>query len=224
MRFGHETADFRGEHGAIYNLVSGPGFAMNARIENATFTLHNATVHGTFFTEVYYVCQNHTAKHSAPAGIYNNWGYKSIAYTCRGETTRYMRPSRNSSCADEMAMTSEYASVTVQCNQYTARSTIRPVYNRIDGALRRMDFSIKGSMFTHGLVGQGFARPRAGKRDVYPTRGEFVTRAQAEGAIDGQGRDYIVKTPWSTEFAYSLFDSLVVDERPSTLSVGSDDA
>ena len=54
-----------------------------------------------------------------------------------------------------------------------------------------------------------------GLTDVYPERpgpGEhFVTKAMAEGAIEGTAAMYEVAAPYSTEFAFSRFDALPED-------------
>ena len=44
-----------------------------------------------------------------------------------------------------------------------------------------------------------------GKKDVYPTSGEFTTSAQAEGSVQGTHHMYRMTTPFSTEFAFSAF-------------------
>jgi len=62
----------------------------------------------------------------------------------------------------------------------------------------------------HGLIGQSFATPgvaRNGAVDVYPWEGEFTTRAQAEGAIEGAA-DMYEASPYETTFAFSVFDAV----------------
>ena len=38
-------------------------------------------------------------------------------------------------------------------------------------------------------------------------RGQYTTHAQAEGAIDGTFKDYIVDSAFATQFRYSIFDT-----------------
>ena len=67
----------------------------------------------------------------------------------------------------------------------------------------------------HGLIGQSFATPgvaRNGAVDVYPWEGEFTTRAQAEGAIEGAADMYEVASPYETTFAFSVFDAAMREE------------
>lgn len=84
-----------------------------------------------------------------------------------------------------------------------------------------------GGECIHGLVGQSFGSPlapREGRRDVYPSSPastqevlallrrvdapapplvEFTTSAMAEGAIDGEARDYELASPRSTAFRFT---------------------
>ena len=55
----------------------------------------------------------------------------------------------------------------------------------------------------------GDGKLRAGRLDKYPPRDvnpTFTTTAMAEGAIDGVAADYVVASPFETEFKYSAFD------------------
>ena len=98
-----------------------------------------------------------------------------------------------------------------------------PVYNRLKGAERRIDFWIQGPLFAHGILGQGLARPREGRHDVYPKKGNYTTRAQAEDAIDGIFTDYIVNGPFDTSFRYSLFNSTTPQPHNTTGLVEAND-
>lgn len=60
----------------------------------------------------------------------------------------------------------------------------------------------------HGLWGQAYDRDDLaveGATDT-PRGAETYTSAQAEGAIEGDYRDYRVATPFATDFRYSRFD------------------
>jgi hypothetical protein len=63
----------------------------------------------------------------------------------------------------------------------------------------------------HGVLGQNLARPRDGALDAYPEAGEYTTRAQAEGALDGAFGDYAVASPFATGFRFSRFDAAEAD-------------
>ena len=48
----------------------------------------------------------------------------------------------------------------------------------------------------------------SGKLDDYGDGPEFTTSAQAEGAIEGTAADYIVPSPFSTDFRFSRFSAI----------------
>jgi len=87
------------------------------------------------------------------------------------------------------------------------------VHDRIAGPEHRVDIELSYSpqtsapLIAHGLIGQSFADPlpRIGRLDVYPNEGTFTTTAQAEGAIEGTAEMYEVKSPFETDFGFSLF-------------------
>ena len=87
------------------------------------------------------------------------------------------------------------------------------VHDRVTGPEHRVDIELTYSpqssapLIAHGIIGQSFAdpRPRIGRKDVYPEEGTFTTSAQAEGAIEGTADMYEVPSPFSTDFAFSLF-------------------
>ena len=52
-----EHADFRGSPGKIYNLLSAFSLSVSFQVEEALYTLHGATVNGTFMTQVHIVAR-----------------------------------------------------------------------------------------------------------------------------------------------------------------------
>ena len=70
--------------------------------------------------------------------------------------------------------------------------------------------SMRGVVWPHGLIGQSFDGSKvavSGKLDNYGDAPEFVTSAQAEGAIEGHYTDYIVSAPFANDFKYARFDA-----------------
>ena len=70
--------------------------------------------------------------------------------------------------------------------------------------------STLGIIAPHGIVGQSFDGSHvavSGKQDDYGNGPEFTTSAQAEGAIEGTHKDYIMPTPFATAFKYGRFDA-----------------
>ena len=191
-------------------MITAPGFSVNAKIEAAVFRLHETLlVNGTFFTEAYTMCGKHRAFHIARKAIYNNYGYYAMGVKCDDrKDTVYLRPHRNFTCMSgaHLWTTSEYATMNIVCNHtWTSKTTVLPVYNRLSGAVRRLDFSLRGQQTAHGILGQGLTRPRNGHRDTYPKIGVYTTRAQGEDAIDGTFTDYVMEGPFSTDFKFSMF-------------------
>ena len=68
----------------------------------------------------------------------------------------------------------------------------------------------------HGILGQGFDGLHIdGKQDDYVAddNGVFVTSAQGEGAIEGSVADYVVASPFATEFTFGRFGKLAAPPR-----------
>ena len=85
-----------------------------------------------------------------------------------------------------------------------ARSSQLRIRFRTDAQHRRsLQVSVRGALDS----GQNIHTPRDGATDRYPSSGEYTTHAQAEGAIEGTYRDYIVATPFSTDFKYSKLNA-----------------
>ena len=73
-----------------------------------------------------------------------------------------------------------------------------------------MGRSTVGRIAPHGIIGQSFDGNKltvSGKLDKYGDAPSFTTSAQAEGAIEGVYTDYIVPSPFSTDFRYARFDA-----------------
>jgi len=83
--------------------------------------------------------------------------------------------------------------------------------------------STLGRTAPHGIVGQSFDGSLiavSGKQDKYGDAPEYTTTAQAEGAIEGVFTEYIMPSPFDTNFKYSRFDSkgTVAPRNVTTLS------
>ena len=119
------------------------------------------------------------------------------------------------------------ATLYVRGSGWEVNVTRRPVYNflrgpstwRADLALRPLDGTTGleaayGRASTrchpHGLLGQSWDGDDvavSGATDDYATDAAVVTtRAMAEGAIDGEARDYALSGPRATQFRFSRFN------------------
>ena len=75
----------------------------------------------------------------------------------------------------------------------------------------------------HGILGQSYDGDKIavdGKLDEQKT-GESTTAAQAEGAIEGTWEDYIMATPFATDFKYSRFDKTSAPHRDVSKLTGT---
>lgn len=89
-------------------------------------------------------------------------------------------------------------------------------YKQHNGAKRRLDLAVRpigdvdqDPIAPHGLLGQTYDRDDMrviGALDNYEIPGKvIVTKAQAEGAIEGVAADYVINQPFSTNFKFSRF-------------------
>jgi hypothetical protein len=133
---------------------------------------------------------------------------------------------------DGVYIISKDISVMLRAHGWQIVVTRKPVYNYISGPSRtRYDIKISPisdpsltstfgkpskTCFPHGLIGQGWDNGPAvdGARDDYTYRKEkpeVVTKAMAEGAIEGVGQHYEVSRRGS-RFLFSRYESKELDD------------
>jgi len=232
LTFAHGgKADFRGCDGCLFNFLSARDLSLNVKTEASDFTLHGATVHGTFLTEA------HIAAYIRPSNTWmnmtywakevgdGNWGWRVINGTCAGHPF-FLGPNAAKDCGP-FKIVSEYASAQLSTDEWDVRILARPVYNRIEGPKHRLDLSIRPRVaerdlaaWPHGIIGQSFdgdGIALSGKQDEY-TGSEVTTSAMAEGAIEGVAADYQVHYPYETRFKYSRFDATMGSSHPRAMA------
>ena len=221
-------ADFRGRNGAFYSFLSAPGLAVNVKIEEALFTLHDGalTVNGSFITEAHVLARG-IEDRQVSASFFSkeldelNSGWQVVTGSCAGRPFKFGFHGHKDCLGVKMAM--DFSSATFKVGNWTITVHGMPSCRGclISGPHHRLDvsFAAHGGAPAngppHGLIGQSFATPgvaRNGAVDVYPWEGEFTTRAQAEGAIEGAADMYEVASPYETRFAFSVFDAAKRDE------------
>lgn len=229
------SADFRGEDGAWYTLVSAPGVHMAARTRDSTFMLPQPMlVHGSFFTEVAFVIRGasgrgygvHSDAHSVAYAVYdlgeNGKDFKKpllIARRVGVWTNLYI---------EDIGIYYKQATLVLRGNGWEANSTRHPIYNKVAGAPEwRLDFTMRQfsgntgfenlhgtsskSCHPHGLIAQSYDDDNLavdGAQDNYEynrTHPIVTTKAQAEGAIEGIARDYKITDKFNTSFAFTRF-------------------
>lgn len=229
------SADFRGEDGAWYTLVSAPGVHMAARTRDSTFMLPQPMlVHGSFFTEVAFVIRGasgrgygvHSDANSIAYAVYdlgeNGKDFKKpllIARRVGVWTNLYI---------EDIGIYYKQATLVLRGNGWEANSTRHPIYNKVAGAPEwRLDFTMRQfsgntgfenlhgtsskSCHPHGLIAQSYDNDNIavdGAQDNYEynrTHPIVTTKAQAEGAIEGIARDYKIADKFNTSFAFTRF-------------------
>ncbi len=76
----------------------------------------------------------------------------------------------------------------------------------------------------HGIIGQAYDGDSLavdGKMDDHKASDESTTAAQAEGAIEGSWEDYIMASPFETDFKYSRFDATAAPHRDVSRLLGA---
>jgi hypothetical protein len=229
------SADFRGEDGKWYALLSAPGVHAAARTRDSVFMLPTPLmVHGSFFTEVSFVLRGASGRaygvrsDAAVVGfdVYDvgeagrNWANPLPIVRRRGVWTDLY--------IEDIGVYYKQATVVVRSNGWEVNSTRHPIYNRVSGDPEwRFDITMRmfsgdsgfetkygtasKSCHPHGIIAQSYDGDDLavdGKKDDYTynrSRPIVVTRAQAEGAIEGQARDYMTVHPLSTNFSHTRF-------------------
>ena len=238
LHFAHGgSADFRGEDGKYYALLSAPGIHFAARTRESDFILPNGPllVHGTFFTEIAFVMRGKSGR------IY---GVKSDASAVGFDVYDLGLSNKFSSDPDlivkkhgiwtdwhneDVSVTYKQSTLVVRSNGWEANSTRNHIYNHISGVSRwRFDLAMRTlsgtgleskygatskTCYAHGVIGQSYDGDDVavdGKKDNYTVDAlhpVFTTNAQAEGAIEGEARDYCTSSAFNTQFRFSRFHS-----------------
>ena len=206
-------ADFRGSGDGYFNFVSFPRFSLNVRTQASRFKYKTIEVNGTFITEAFVTAITSNGRFllysqsSLRANTFN-WGWKMSNGTCDGRPFDTI-PHSTRNCDDFKSQT-DASSTIFGIYGWRVVARTNSVYGHISGASRRIDLSITGPStgVSHGIIGQSFNQNIHvvdGARDVYPSHGVYTTRAQAEGSIQGNHTMYEVRSPHSTEFAFSRY-------------------
>ena len=240
LHFAHGgTADFRGRHNALYNFLSAPGLALNVKTEESTFRMNGGklTVDGTWMTEAHVIAISRPKGEIATASFWAsklnsfNTGTDQVNGTCGGRPF-VLGMGWDKQC-EEMRFAVGYSTATWTIHEWiiSVHGT-RSHPGLISGPAHRIDISLRAkgpvaASLPHGLVGQSFSTPglpRIGMKDHYPASGRFRTAAMAEGAIDGEAKEYEVVSAHSTHFAFSRFYNSPPEpsQQPAAPAAGSE--
>ena len=216
-------ADFRGTDKGLYNFLSAKNLSLNVMTELADFYLHDTDhprhklVHGSFLTQAHVVALTgggrtvHASYWASKIGPLNiGWINATIdnqqAFSLGPHTTKVV---------DDVSLHMDYSSLHVTTGEWELAVTPQAVERSVAGPVRRIDVQMtprvaesKFSVPPHGVIGQswdGDNKAVFGEEDEFPVRGEYTTSAMAEGAIEGVPTDYLMSSPYATDFKYSRF-------------------
>ena len=214
-------ADFRGTDKGLYNFLSAKNLSLNVMTEFADFYLHDTDhprhklVHGSFLTQAHVVAltgggrtvrASYWASKIGPLNI--GWINATIdnqqAFSLGPHTTKVV---------DDVSLHMDYSSLHVTTGEWELAVTPQAVQRSVAGPVRRIDVQMtprvaKFSVPPHGVIGQswdGDNKAVFGEEDEFPVRGEYTTSAMAEGAVEGVPTDYLMSSPYATDFKYSRF-------------------
>jgi len=200
------------------------------------------TVHGTFMTEIYMVARTSKGRllnvtvSATDMGEWYDFGatLRALSASCTTPLevpTPYILKRHVINFCDEVGIEVKvHNPVTVILTAPDWRVTVSaraamPANDYIRGARRRLDLLLhlltdeeRLPTWPHGIVGQswdGDGLGTDGRTDAYPHVGGavFTTYAMAEGAIEGDARDYEVQSAFETRFRHSRFGTHGVAAR-----------
>ena len=224
LHFAHGgVADFRGKNGTFFVLHTFPGLQFAARTMDTTFLLPRPQlVHGSFFTDASWIVRGRSGDRSfLVRAAASSIGFD--VYDAKSPTNLTLLGSQHSPwrswSLDGVEVSVKHSTMFVRAHGWRMECTRKPIYNHVSGPSKwRFDVSIKleghiGRCYPHGLLGQSWDGDEVGidgNTDDYTFREEepiIVTKAQAEGAIEGEYSHYAISNDRSTSFWYSRFSS-----------------
>jgi hypothetical protein len=233
-----DTFDFKGENGAIYNLLSATYVSLNALFQRKTY--HDAgpkhrEVHGSFMFAGF-------AAITTGAGRLLHIGYDAtravfvnVAVVNGTEPTAYKAPFSMTIDDVSVALVDRVATIstpewTIALSSKFKAGIVAAGNTCADGKCflevkvsPRVDVA-KLKVAPHGLIGQTYDGDGVGvigKTDNYKTRDNTVTTsAMGEGAIEGEASDYEVPSKFATEFKFSRFGLTEAKPRDTSKLTG----
>lgn len=222
-------ADFRGQNDTFFDLLSSPGLQFAAKTYATDFLLPRSNrrpllVHGSFFVEAAWTILAKgkllgVSVDARKVGFEVFDGNKGETLT---ESSRVWTAWRGYGVQVAYKQSTLY----VNANGWQVNATRKPIYNWIGGPSKwRLDISIKTlnrksapTCYPHGIIGQSFdfdGVAHDGAIDDYEAGVEYTTKAQAEGAIEGDHKDYSLVYKHDVRSSrFSRFYRSVTDECP----------
>jgi len=217
-------ADFRGQHDTIFNLLSAKNVSFNVRMEEADFNWAKRLVHGTKMAAAYWTIRTYRGntlmvEYSAKAGE------TSAQVTEKDRRTVIVKDGQPPLSVDNVWIQLVGKALTVATDKWSfkAEKSAFP-FARLDTNKNKvlLDVSISplynadsDVVAPHGIIGQAYdgdALAVDGRIDT-DRSAESTTKAQAEGAIEGDWKDYIMASGFRTDFKFSRFDAKAAKPR-----------
>jgi hypothetical protein len=233
---GGGSFDVRGLDGGVFNMFQAANLSLNARFTASSFTLAPEDpraedvreVHGSHMTAAYVTARaGATLAEIEYDAAERPYKAKVLLTPDAGETTPLDVSTETGPLAvgDLTIEMKKGQPVELVVANSDWKAVMKPAtYRTVDGERKtRLDLSVvaladplAARVAPHGLLGQGFDGLRIeGKKDDYvPDKGGvFVTTAQGEGAIEGSVADYVVASPFATDFKFGRFGKLAAPPR-----------
>jgi len=230
LRFAHGgEADFRGEDGATYNMLSHTNVSVNALFEASAFLIWGGVkVRGSFVTDAFWTIKSNLTGRTIRVEFSPNQPPTPIVHGLPDSGQRRLQPGGPAASFEDVSVSMSRRGnaevLGVRTCAWHIEAVARLIWRSTTPGKKQIDLSfaplrdpLSGTVAVapHGLIGQSYdgdAVAVDGKQDHYrelwKAQGsgkELTTQAQAEGAIEGEGNDYQVADFFATEFKYSRF-------------------
>ena len=216
------SADFRGSHNDIYNMLTSEGISVNALFREQDFFQSAAgiefappgskqgekfLVHGTFIFEMYTTVRTSSGRllrlrtEATPTSAAN------VAFMENNVPVSKL-DERDERIVDNVKITTKDGVATIETPGWVV---LCKIVRTEKSHFLNLSFKSLTNDAPHGIIGQSYDHDGIavdGAKDVYNSvsGGETTTTAQAEGAIEGAHSDYLMESPFATAYKYSRFN------------------
>jgi hypothetical protein len=228
------STDFRGKHNIYYCMHSSPGFQFAAKSVNTSFLLPRPQlVHGTFFTDMAFVARGKSGKEYGIAIPAETVRFDVFDLNDTRVPIAQRKGMWKQWWEDGIRVYTKQSTSYIRALGWEVNASRHPIYNLVSGSNRwRFDFSMRclngtgfqryhgnssGTCYPHGIIGQSYDTDDigiSGAIDDYTYNSSnpvIVTRAMAEGAIEGFGWEYELKDRFYTDFKYTRYSHSMDD-------------
>ena len=186
-------------------------------------------VHGSFFTAVQWVLRGKSGKLYGVLSYANNTSFTVIDHVTGLIVSERIGIWKDWKY-DGLLVVTKQLTIYVRANGWEMNATRHPIYNFLPGSpMHRFDIAIRPldsiafgnayghaskTCFPHGILGQSFDGDLigiSGLKDDYTKGTEITTKAQAEGAVEGDISHYELKRDFLPDFKFSRFNNNFFD-------------